>query len=185
MIVERQRLLAVTRILGVIQVENQALRRTGKAGNELFDEGLADTVDVLAACRVLKARDCRPRSQRGGIIERQAGCAKLEHRVVAQAVRVVTVLVAATNLVDALRQNIVIRMVDVTLMASVRQGRSEALGQTNLQVDAAQQHGAQIGRQTAASEIGTNTVSGNGGETELLWSRIYAGQGVFVLMRVF
>ncbi len=150
MIVERQRLLTVTCILGVIQVENQALRRAGKAGNELLDEGLADTVDVLAARRVLKARNRRPRCERSGIVERWTGRAKLEHRVVAQAVGVITVLVAATNLVDALRQNIVIRMVDVTLMASVRQGRSEALGQPNLEVDAAQQHGPQIGRQTAA-----------------------------------
>jgi hypothetical protein len=36
-------------------------------------------------------------------------------------------------------------MIDVTLMAAVRQGRGDAFGQANLEVDAAQQHGSQIG----------------------------------------
>jgi hypothetical protein len=39
------------RILAVIQVENQTLGRAGKAGNELLDEGLTETVDILAARR--------------------------------------------------------------------------------------------------------------------------------------
>jgi hypothetical protein len=129
----------------VIQVENQALWLAGKAGNELLDEGLADTVDILTPRRVLEERDRRPRCQRSVIVERQTGRAKLEHRVVAQTVRVVSVLVAAANLVDSLRQNIVLRMVDVTLMAAVRQGCSDALGQADLEVDTAQQHGSQIG----------------------------------------
>lgn len=145
-IIERQRLLAVARILGVIQVENQALGWAGNAGNELFDEGFADTVNVLAARGVLEARDRRPRCECSGIVERQARCAYLEHWIAAQAVRVVTIFVATRDLVDALPQNIVVRMVDVTLMAAVGQGRSEAFGQPNLEVDAAQQHAPQIGR---------------------------------------
>ncbi|ATQ79116.1 hypothetical protein CR152_25780 [Massilia violaceinigra] len=102
-----------------------------------------------------------------------------------QAVRVVAVLVAAADLVDWLRQNIVIRMVDVTLMAAVRQGCGDALGQANLEVDAAQQHQPQIGRQAAAGDIGADAVGGNRCKTELLRGSIHVGQGVFVLMDVF
>ena len=58
-VIERQRLLAVARIFGVIQVENQALWRAGKAGDELFHECLAETVDILAARSVFEARDRR------------------------------------------------------------------------------------------------------------------------------
>jgi hypothetical protein len=44
--VERQRLLAVTSIFGVIQVEDQALGRAGEAGDKLLDEGLADVLSM-------------------------------------------------------------------------------------------------------------------------------------------
>ena len=64
----------------------------------------------------------------GVVIEWQTRRAKLEHRVVAQAVRVIAVFVATSNLEYPLRQKIMIRMVDVTLMAAIRQGRSDALG---------------------------------------------------------
>ena len=130
---------------------------------------------------MFEARNRRPRCQRSVIVKRQAGRSELEHWVVAQAVRVVAVFVAAADLVDALRLKIVIRMANVTLMAPIRQGCSEALGQADLEVDATQQNRTKIGRQTAAGEIGTDAVSGNGCKTELFWGRIHVGQGVFVL----
>lgn len=72
-VIERRRLLTVGRVLGMIQVENQALWWAGKACNELLDKGLADTVNVLAAGRMLEARYRRPRRQRRVGIERQTG----------------------------------------------------------------------------------------------------------------
>jgi hypothetical protein len=57
---------------------------------------------------------------------------------VAQAVRVVTVCVAAADLVDPLRQKIMLRMADVTLMTTIRQGGRDAFGQSNLELDATQ-----------------------------------------------
>ena len=168
MVVECQRLLAVTSIFGVIQVDNEVLGRAGKAGNELQGEGLADAVDILAPRRVFEARNRRPRCQRCVIVERRAGCAKLEHRVVTQAVRVVSVLVAAADLVDPLRQNIVIQVVHITLMAAARQGCGNALDQADLEVDTAQQNWTEFGRQAAAGAIGTNAMGGNGCKTELL-----------------
>ena len=58
-VVERRRLLAVTRIFGVIQVDNEVLGRAGEAGNELQGEGLADAVDILAP-RVRSAKSSPP-----------------------------------------------------------------------------------------------------------------------------
>ena len=65
----------------------------------------------------------------------------------AQAVGVVAIFVAARNLVDPLRQNVVIRMIDITLVAAVGQGCGDASRQADLEVDSAQQHGTKIGRQ--------------------------------------
>ena len=135
-VIECQRLLAVARIFGVIEVENQALRRAGETGYELLHECLADAVNILAAGRMFETRNRRPRRQRGVIVERKACRSELEHRIVAQAVRVVAIFVAAADLVDTLGQKIVIRMADVTLMATVRQGCSEAFGQADLEIDA-------------------------------------------------
>ena len=85
MVIKRQRLLSVARIFGVIQVENQTFGRTGKAGDELFHERLADTVNIPAVRGVFEARNRRSGRQRGISVERQARRAKLEHRLVAQA----------------------------------------------------------------------------------------------------
>jgi hypothetical protein len=87
---------------------------------------------------------------------------------VAQAVRIVAVFVTAANLINPLGQNIVIRMADVTLVPTVRQGRREAFGQTNLEVNAAQQNRTKIGRQAPTSEIGTDTMGWNRCKTQLL-----------------
>lgn len=82
----------------------------------------------------------------------------------AQAVGIVAIFVAACDLIDPLRQNVVIRMIDVTLVAAVGQGCGDAPRQADLEVDSAQQHGTKIGRQAPAGEIGANTVGWNGGE---------------------
>jgi hypothetical protein len=67
-------------------------------------------------------------------------------------------------------------MVHVTLMTAVRQGGRDAFGQTNLEVDTAQQNRAEIGRQAAASEIGADAMSGNGCKTALLWVEFMSGK---------
>ena len=78
--------------------------RGGVTADELFHQRLAEAIDILAAGGVLEARYRRRRRQRGVGIKRQATGAELEHRIVAQAVGVVAILVAAADLVDALGQ---------------------------------------------------------------------------------
>ena len=73
---------------------------------------------------MFEARDGRAPRQRGTVVGRQTRGAKFEPRVVAQTVRVLAIPMVAADLVDSLRQNI-IRMAAVTLMATVRQGRSK------------------------------------------------------------
>ena len=166
-VVERQWLLAVNRVFGMVHVENQVLWRAGEAGDELLDQGLADAVDVLAAGGMFEARHRGRRSERGGVIERQAVRTELEHRIVAQAVRVVTILVAAADLKDSLCQQVAIGMADVALVTTIVQGFGDALGQSDLPIDAAQQQRAKVGRQTAAGEVGANGMRWNGCKTEL------------------
>ena len=76
-------------------------------------------------------------------------------------------------------------MVDVTLMAAIRQSSSEAPSQVDLEVNTALQNGPQIRRQAAADKIGADAVSWEGCKTELLWDRIHTEQGVFESMTVF
>ena len=56
--------------------------------------------------------------------------------------------------------------------------------QADLEIDTTQQNRTEIGRQAAAGEIGADCVGWNGGKTQLFWSRIHVGQGVFVSMNV-
>jgi hypothetical protein len=142
----------------------------------------ARAVNVLPARRVFEARDRRARGQRGAIVERQPCRPRLEHRIVAQVVGVVAIFVAARNLIDPLRQNVVIRVIDLTLVAAVGQGCGDAPRQADLEVDSAQQHGTRIGRQAAAGEIGAHTVGWNGGEAQLLRGEFMPGKVLQVLM---
>ena len=122
----------------MIQVENETARRAGKAGDELFDQRLAEAIDILVAGGVLKARYRRRRRQRGVTIKRQAAGAKLEHRVVAQAVGIIAIFVAAADLIDALGQQIGVRMRDVARVSRVDQGTCQPLGQADLTIDTTQ-----------------------------------------------
>jgi hypothetical protein len=53
-VVKRQWLLAIGRIFGMVKVEYKRAWRTGKASDELLDQGLADSINVFAAGRVFK-----------------------------------------------------------------------------------------------------------------------------------
>ena len=92
--VKRQRLLSVRRVLRMIQIENEAARWGRETADELFHQRLAKAIDILAADGVLEARYRRRRRQRGVAIERQATGAELEHRIVAQAVGIIAILLA-------------------------------------------------------------------------------------------
>ena len=167
MVVKRQRLLPMRRVLRMIQIENETARWAGEAGDELLDQRLAEAINILAAGGVLKARYRRRRRQRGVGIKRQATGAELEHRIVAQAVGVVAIFVAATDLVDALSQQVGVRMRDVAGMPHINQGIRQSLSQANLTIYATQQQRPEIGRQTAAVKVCANGMPRNGWKTEL------------------
>jgi hypothetical protein len=155
------------RIFRVIQIENEVAWREGKACDKLVNQRFAETINILAAGRMLKARHRRRRCQRGIPIERQTTSAKLEHRVMAQAIGLIAIFVAATDLVDALGQQIGVRVRDVAGVARVDQGVRQSLGEANLTIHATQQQRPQVGRQTAAVKICANGTAGNGWKTEL------------------
>jgi len=64
---------------------------------------------------------------------------------VAQTVRVIAVLVTAVDLVDYLRQQVLIRTADMAGVVAIGHGRRDAFAQTDLESDAARQNGAKAG----------------------------------------
>lgn len=145
MIVKRQRLLPIGRVLGMVHVENQVPWRIRETGDELFDQGQGDAIDVLAAGRMFQTRHRRSRGQRSIDIEWQATGAELEHRIVTQTIGIVAVFVAAADLVDALREQVVLGMRDVAGVPGIDYGCIDALGQADLAIDATQQQGPKVG----------------------------------------
>lgn len=109
-VVERQRLLSVHGILGVIDIEHQGVRRGGVAGDELIDNGLADAVDIPAIHGVLKAGNRRSgREHALGLVKPEwlVPDTELKHRIMPQGIAIVAILIATSDLVDPLFEQVV------------------------------------------------------------------------------
>lgn len=139
MVVKGQRLLTVCSIFRVVDVEHQRLRRDGVTGDELIDQRLAETINILAAHRVFKTGDGRAGCERTVhliSIEGLVCYAESKHRVMPQGVAVVAVFVTGSDLIDALLEDVVQGVGDVAGMPRVVDGCAQAFGQTDLAVNA-------------------------------------------------
>ena len=89
---QTQLLAAMHGVEGVVDVERNAARHLAEAPTIVIDHGTAHTQQGAGIGQVLQARDGGLRTQIG--IFRQAAHRQLEHRIAAQAVGVVAVLIA-------------------------------------------------------------------------------------------
>jgi hypothetical protein len=91
---QRQLLMAMRDVAGVVDVERDGARRVGVTGAIKIDEDAAKLHDFAQARRVLPTRQGRLRAQIiAGIGQAPAG--KLERRILAQMIEVVRILIAA------------------------------------------------------------------------------------------
>ena len=102
--------------------------------------------------RVLQARECGLRAQRGGVGQPPVG--ELEQRVVAQAVGVIAVLVAGGDHQQAEAQHPGEAVADAFGRARIVDARSEAPRHAEALLDLTQRQQATIGGEGAAVEAG-------------------------------
>jgi hypothetical protein len=90
----------------MIQVQRDGTRGFRVTGDELFEQGTGQSVDIAMLQRSFQAGD-RGSAGQGIIgIKRSSSCRQLEQRVLAQGIGVVAVFVARGDLKDTLGQQI-------------------------------------------------------------------------------
>jgi len=131
---------------------------------------------------MFKARDRRARGKCRICIERLAPRAQTKHRIMAQCLAVIAVLVARGDLEQALREDFAGRMYDIAWVA-INQCRNQPCSQSDLPIHTPQQQRPQVGRQSSAGEIGADGKACGRRKTELGWGRIRHGQKAVWVVR--
>ena len=140
---QRQLLLAVHHVVGVVDVEHDRGRRAGVAAAEQIDEAGADPVQRAGVGEVLQARDGRlARNAAAGLRRTLAG----DHQrgIVAQRIEVVGILVAGGDRHHARRHHRPIGVDDEQRVAPVGQRIGDHRGEVETTGRLAQHHKAAV-----------------------------------------
>ena len=172
MVIEREFLLAMRRVIGVIEVEPNGGGRLRVAGDEVIDQGLREPVEVLAVDAVFQRRKGGSTRQVLLWLQGRPLNAQLKHGVVPETIGIIAVGIPGGDLIDTLGQEVTEGVVDIGWMPLVLHGSRKAFGEANLAVDAPQQEGAKVGGQGPACEIGPHGRASDRRKTQLFWSRI-------------
>ena len=146
MVIEREFLLAMGRVIGVIKVEHNGGGGRGVTGDKVVDERLREPVDIFAQCHtVLEPGEGRGACQvlrgfPGGPLH-----AELKQGVVPEAIRIIAVGIPGGNLVDPIRKEVPEGVVDIRRMPLVLHSSGKAFGQANLAVDTPQYERSKMG----------------------------------------
>ena len=141
-------LAAMHTVEGVVDIEDYALRHRSERAAILLDEGPPEAQQGPPVRKVFQPRDRRLRTQlpaRGQAIQRQ-----LEHRVAAQRVSVVAVLVPGADHQHAEPDDLRQAMHDPLWRARVHQAARQSVHQAQPALDFAQRQQATFRRQPAA-----------------------------------
>ena len=125
---EGQLLVPMDGIVGVVDIENDAFGNTAKAVAEQVDQGVAHAPQRTPRRCVLQPRQGRLAHQIAAAL-RQPPAGQLEGRVEAQAIEVVTILVAAGNGEHPRPLSSRVRMIDTLGIAPVDETSGEAIGE--------------------------------------------------------
>ena len=164
-VIEREFLLAMGRVIGVIEVEHNSGGRLGIAGDEVVDQRVGEPVEVLAVDAVFKTRKGGGTRQvlrglQGGPLH-----AELKQGVVPETIGIIAIRIPGGDLIDTLGQEVTEGMVDIGRMPLVLHSSGKAFGEANLAVDATQQEGAKVGRQGPTLKIGPYGIASYGRKT--------------------
>src|SRR5918994_6222113 len=172
MVIEGELLLAMGRVLGMIQVEDNGGRRLGIAGNEVVHEGLGEPVEIRAGHPVFESGEGGGTRQILCRIKRDTFHTQFKHGIVPETVRIIPISIARSNLIDPLGEEVAQRVVDIRRMAFVAHRGGQPLGEADLSVNPSEQEGAKVGGQRPAIKIGVDRVSRYRRKVELFWRRI-------------
>ena len=145
MVIEGQFLLAMRRVLGVIEVKNNRRWRLRVAGNEVVNKRMREAGEIGASHAVFEPGEGRSTRQDLSRIKRDAFDAQLEHGIVPETIGIIAIRIPRSDLVDTLGQEVSEGVIYTGLMSLVLHGSGKACGETNLAVDATQQEGAKVG----------------------------------------
>jgi hypothetical protein len=104
MVIEGEFLLAMGRILRVIEVQDNSGRGLGVTGNEVIDERLGEPVEIEAGDAVFEPGEGRGTRQVLRGIERYPLHAELKHGIVPETIGIIAVRIAGGELIDPLRE---------------------------------------------------------------------------------
>ena len=150
---ERQLLLAVHGIVGVVDVEHDARRRAGEAAAIEIDLAEPDASQRAPVGNVLQPRQRRLAHQIGAGLGHAAD-GNLQRRIGAQRVDVVAVLVAGRDHEHPRRHHLGIAVPDACRIAFIAKRAGDRLGQAEARRDLAQHDQAAVRGQAAGIERG-------------------------------
>jgi hypothetical protein len=135
MIIERQFLLAIGRIIGVIEVEHHGSRRLGVTGDESVHEGRREPIEVFPVSLVFQARKGWGTGSSVGRLQGRPLHPKLKQRVLAETIGVMGVCISRSDLINTLREQVPQGMINIGGMPRIVDRCCEALSQTYLTVN--------------------------------------------------
>jgi hypothetical protein len=141
---ERQLLLAMRGIIGVVAIEDNSDRRLGVAGNEVVHEGLCEPREVFAVHLMLQTGEGG--GTRQVLLRIQGGTLHPEfaHGVTAEMIGVIGIGISRGDLINALGQQIPQGMVNRGGVPLIVESGGEALREAYLLVDTPQQEGTKV-----------------------------------------
>ena len=177
---QRQLLLAVHRIAGVVDVERDRRRRDREGAAEDVDQGGRQARHLDAGRRVLKPAHGGLGTQRAPALRRPAG-RQLDQGIVAQGVAVVGILVSAGDREHAEAEHRRQAMDHPFRVAPLPDAARQRLGQAEPAFRRAQQDQAAVRRNRTAREIGGHLLALNGWKIEREKGIFgHGGRGAFV-----
>ena len=160
----RQLLTTVSRVEGVVDVENVSMRRRHARG-EMVDERATKTCGVPSRRRVFEARDGRLRGKGRGRLGAAAD-SHLQRRIVAQLVVIDRVLPAAADGEDPRADDLAERVPNARRITLVRQRGCEPRDNADFLLGRAQQQQPRVRRLVAAVEINCELLAPDGWKIE-------------------
>ena len=180
---ERQLLVAVHGIAGVVDVQRDGGGRGGKAAAEEIDQGGRHARHLDARGRVLQSAHGGLGAERAAAL-RRLPCGQLEQRVRAQCVAVVGILIPAGDRQHAKAQHGRERVDHLRLIAPVADTACQGLGEAYAALRLAQQDEAAVRRDQAAIEGGAHLLALHAWQIEGEKAIVgHGGRGVFVNVR--
>src|SRR4029453_5601014 len=133
--IEGKFLLAMDRIIGVIEVQHNGGGRLGIAGDEVVDQRVGESVKILAVDTMFKTGKGRGTCQvlrgiQGGPLH-----AELQQGVVSETLGIIAIGIPRGDLVDTLGQEGPERMIYIGRMSLVLHSGGTAFGWANLAID--------------------------------------------------